>query len=138
MALFFNDLYVDTLSKGLLQPGEQLMHRVSGYHAPWWAMGLAPLSSQYLVLATSQRIVLVRHRKGWLTGHRMESVQSIAWNEVSQLKLSGFFANKTLRMHAGAIKLDLKVAGGMFEIPKNVDDGKAIASRFGQMKALPS
>jgi hypothetical protein len=138
MALFFNDLYVDTLSKGLLQPGEQLMHRMSGHHAPWWAMGLAPLSSQYLVLATNQRLVLVRHRKGWLTGHRMESVQSVGWNEVSKLKMSGLFAKKTVTVQAGALKLDLKVGGGMFEIPKNVEDGKAIATRFAQMRALPS
>jgi hypothetical protein len=138
MALFFNDLYVDTLSKGLLQPGEQLMHRVSAHHTPWWAMGLAPLSSQYLVLATSHRLVLVRHRRGWLTGHRMESVHSVPWHEIQKIKMSGLFAKKTISVQAAGLDLSLKVAGGMLEIPKNVDDGKAIAARFAQMKALPS
>ena len=140
MALFFNELYVDTISKGLLSPGEQVMHRVSGYHAPWWSMGIAPLHSQYLMIATNQRLLLVRHRRGWLTGHRMESVESVAWNAISKLKVSGMFAKKTVSVHAngGAIKLDLKVSGGMLEIPKNVEDTKAIASRFAQMKALPS
>ena len=140
MALFFNELYVDTISKGLLSPGEQVMHRMSGHHAPWWAMGIAPLASQYLVLATNQRLLLVRHRKGWLTGHRMESVESVPWSSVQKLKMSGMFAKKTVSVHAngGAIKLDLKVSGGMLEIPKNVEDGKAIATRFEQMRALPS
>jgi hypothetical protein len=140
MALFFNELYVDTISKGLLAPGEQVMHRVSAHHAPWWAMGLLPLQSQYLVLATNQRLLLVRHRRGWLTGHRMESVESVPWNAISKLKLSGMFAKKALNVQAngGAINLSLKVAGGFLEIPKNVEDGKAIAQRFEQMKALPS
>jgi hypothetical protein len=142
MSLFFSDLYVDTLAKGLLQPGEQVLHRVSARHAPWWAMGIPMFASQYLVLATTQRLVLVRHKRGFFTGDRMESVDSLAWSQVSDVKLSGLFAKKTMRLRAqgstGPVDLSLGVMGGMFEIPKNVDDGKAIAQRFGQMKALPS
>jgi hypothetical protein len=142
MALFFSDLYVNTVAKGLLQPGEQVLHRVSGSHAPWWSMGIPLFSSQYLVLATNQRLVLVRHKKGFLTGDRMESVDTLPWSQVSEVKLSGVFAKKTMRLKAqgstGPVDLSLGVSGGFLEIPKNVDDGKAIAQRFGQMKALPS
>lgn len=142
MALFFSDLYVDTVAKGLLQPGEQVLHRVSASHAPWWTMGIPMLSSQYLVLATSQRLVLVRHKKGFFTGDRMESVDTLPWNQVSEVKVSGFLAKKTMRVKAqgaaGPVDLSLGMTGGMFEIPRNVDDGKAIAQRFGQMKALPA
>jgi hypothetical protein len=142
MALFFSDLYVNTVAKGLLQPGEQVLHRVSGSHAPWWSMGIPLFSSQDLVLATNQRLVLVRHKKGFLTGDRMESVDTLPWSQVSEVKLSGFFAKKTMRLKAqgstGPVDLSLGVSGGFLEIPKNVDDGKAIAQRFGQMKALPS
>ncbi len=142
MSLFFSDLYVNTVAKGLLQPGEQVLHRVSASHAPWWSMGIPALQNQYLVLATNQRILLVKHKKGFFTGDRMESVDTLPWQSVSQVQMSGFFAKKKLRVAgdgtAGKVDLALKVSGGMFEIPKNVDDGKAIATRFSQMKALPS
>lgn len=142
MSLYFSDLYVDTVSKGLLQPGEQVLHRVSASHAPWWAPGVPFFASQYLVLATNQRLVLVRHKRGFFTGDRMESVDSLPWSAIRDVKLSGFFAKKKLRVQgsssAGEVSLSLGVTGGMFEIPKNIDDGKAIAQRFGQMKALPS
>ncbi len=142
MSLFFSDLYVDTVAKGLLQPGEQMLHRVSASHAPWWSMGIPMFQSQYLVLATNARLVLVKHKKGFFTGDRMESVDTLPWHAVSDVKVSGMFAKKKLRVKAqgaaGQVDLSLNVAGGMFEIPKNVDDGKAIAQRFGQMKALPS
>jgi ABC-type dipeptide/oligopeptide/nickel transport system ATPase component len=72
----------------------------------------------------------------------MESVDSMPWQSVSNVKLSGMFAKKKMRVAgdagAGKVDLALSVMGGMFEIPKNVDDGKAIVTRFSQMKALPS
>ena len=142
MSLFFSDLYVDTVAKGLLQPGEQVLHRVSASHAPWWSMGIPMFQSQYLVLATSQRMVLVKHKKGFFTGDRMESVDTLPWSSVSEVKLGGMFAKKTMRVKAqgsaGPVDLSLGVTGGMFEIPRNVDDGKAIAQRFGGTKALPA
>lgn len=142
MSLFFSDLYVNTVAKGLLAPGEQVLHRVSASHAPWWSMGIPMFSSQYLVLATNQRLLLVRHKKGFFTGDRMDSVDTLPWSQVSEVKLGGFFAKKTMRLKAqgseGPVDLSLGVMGGMFEIPKNIDDGKAIAQRFGQLKALPS
>lgn len=142
MSLFFSDLYVDTVAKGLLQPGEQVLHRVSASHAPWWSMGIPMFGSQYLVLATNHRLVLVRHKKGFLTGDRMESVDTLPWSSISEVKMSGMFAKKKMRVKAngstGPVDLKLGVSGGFLEIPKNVDDGKAIAQRFGQMKALPA
>lgn len=142
MSLFFSDLYVDTVAKGLLQPGEQVLHRVSASHMPWWAMGIPMFGSQYLVLATNHRLVLVRHKKGFLTGDRMESVDTLPWSSISEVKMSGFFAKKKMRVKAqgstGPVDLNLGVSGGFLEIPKNVDDGKAIAQRFGQIRALPA
>jgi len=142
MSLFFSDLYVNTVAKGLLQPDEQVLHRVSASHAPWWSMGIPTFQNQYLVLATNQRLLLVKHKKGFFTGDRMESVDTLPWQSVSQVQMSGFFAKKKFRVagdgSTGKVDLALKVSGGMFEIPKNLDDGKAIATRFSQMKALPS
>jgi hypothetical protein len=146
MALFFSGLYVNTVAKGLFQPGEQARHQVSASHAPWWSMGIPTFQSQYPVLATNQRLVLVKHEKGFFTGDRMERVERLPRNAVQEVEVGGMFAKKNLRRKAqgteGQIDFSLGVTGGMFEVPRNVDDGKAIAQRFGQMKAqtkaLPS
>lgn len=138
MAMFFSDLYVDTLSKALLAPGERLVARASGMDVPWWSMGIPMLASHYLVLVTNQRAVLVRHKRGWVTGDRMEEVKSVPWNQIERAKLSGFFAKKKLVLKGGGIDLSLAVRGGFLEIPGNLDAGKQIVDTWQQAKALPA
>ena len=80
------DLYVNTVAKSL-KPGEQVLHRDSASHAPWWWMGIPTFQNQYLVLATSQRVLLVKHEKGFCTGDRMESVDTLlTQSRFSQMK----------------------------------------------------
>ncbi|AKF05338.1 hypothetical protein [Sandaracinus amylolyticus] len=138
MAIFFSDLYVDTLSKALLAPGERLVARASGLDVPWWSMGIPMLASHYLVLVTNQRAVLVRHKRGWVTGDRMEEVKSVAWSQVQQLKVSGLFAKKKLTLEAGEVRLSLAVRGGFLEIPGNLDAAKQAVDTWQQSKALPA
>ena len=138
MALYFSQLYVDTLSKALLSPGEQLVASASGTHAPWWAMGIPMLSSQYLVLATTHRAVLVRHKRGWITGDRMEEVKSVPWNQVQNCKMSGFFASKKLDIRGGGLDLTINVRGGFGEPPGNVEGGKKLVDTWQRAKALPA
>jgi len=137
MSLYFSDLYVDTVSKGLLQPGEQLVARTSGYHVPWWAMNIPWFKSQYLVLVTSQRAVLVRHKRGLLTGDRMESVHSVPLQQIDRCKLSGLFGKK-LALRGGGVDLTLTVPGGFLEIPGNVDAGKRLVDTWQRTRALPA
>lgn len=138
MAMFFSDLYVDTVSKALLTPGEQLVARASGMEVPWWSMGIPMLASQYLVLVTSQRAVLVRHKRGWLTGDRMEEVKSVPWSQVERAKMSGFFAKKKLAIKGAGVDVTLQMRGGFLEIPKNLDAGKQLVDTWQRAKALPS
>jgi hypothetical protein len=138
MAMFFSDLYVDTLSKALLQPGEQLVARASGMEVPWWSMGIPMLASHYLVLVTNQRAVLVRHKRGWLTGDRMEEVKAVPWSQVERAKLSGLFMKKKLAIKGGGIDVSLAVRGGFLEIPNNVDATKTLVDTWQRAKALPS
>ena len=77
------DLYVNTVAKSL-EPGEQVLHRDSASHAPWWSMSIPTSQNQYFVLATSQRVLLVKHKKGFFTGDRMESVDTL----LTQLRFS--------------------------------------------------
>lgn len=137
MALFFNQLYVDTLSKALLSPGEQLVASASGTHAPWWTMGIPQLGSQYLVLATDRRAVLVRHKRGWITGDRMEEVKSVAWNQVQNCKMSGLFAAKKLDIKGGDISLTLSVRGGFAQPAGNIEGTKKLVDTWQRTKALP-
>lgn len=138
MALYFSDLYVNTVSKALLAPGEQLVARASASHVPWWSMGIPMLASQYLVLVTNQRAVLVKHKRGWLTGDRMEDVQSVPLSQLQTCKMSGLFAKKKLAIRGGGIDLALSMRGGFLEIPGNVDAGKKLVETWQRTKALPA
>lgn len=138
MALYFSDLYVNTVSKALLQPGEQLVARASGTHAPWWAMGIPMLASQYLVLVTQSRAVLVRHKRGWLTGDRMEEVQSVPLAQIQTCKMSGFFAKKKLAIRGGGVDVALAMRGGFLEIKDNLDGGKRLVDTWQRAKSLPA
>jgi hypothetical protein len=138
MSMYFSDLYVDTLGKALFQPGEQLVARTSAAHAPWWSMGIPMLASQYLVLVTNQRAHLVRHKRGWLTGDRMEEVKAVPLSQIQQVKVGGMFAKKTLSIKGGDVDLSLSVRGGFLEIPNNVDGAKKLAETWQRTKALPA
>jgi hypothetical protein len=140
MSLYFSDLYVNTVSRGLLNPGEQLQGRVSARKIPWYAafFRLPQFMTHYLVLFTNQRAVLVKHRRGWLTGDRMESVDSIPLQQVETAKMSGLFAVKKLRLRGAGVDLKLNVTGGFLEIKDNVSSGKALVANVERSRALPS
>lgn len=138
MALYFSELYVNTLSKALLQPGEQLVARASATHAPWWTMNIPMLASQYLVLVTSQRAVLVRHKRGWLTGDRMEEIKSVPLQQIEKCKVSGFLFQKKLTIRGNGVALSLRVRGGFLEIPNNLDGARRLADVVQRTKALPA
>lgn len=141
MAIYFSDLYVNTISKGLLQPGEQLVARASAMHVPWWSMGMPMLMSQYLVFATNQRILLVRHRRGWLTGDRMDDVKSVAWNQVERATLGGILRKK-LKIKAGDVDLKLlmrsPILENIFGVPRSMEGVKLLVDTWQKSKALPS
>jgi hypothetical protein len=138
MAMYFSDLYVDTLGKAIFQPGEQLVARTSGGQAPWWSMGLPMFASQYLVMVTNQRAVLARHKRGWFTGDRLEEIKSVPLGQLQQVKVGGMFAKKTLAIRGGDVDLALSVRGGFTEIPNNVDGAKKLAETWQRTKALPA
>lgn len=92
--MFFSDLHVQLLSRGILNPGEQLVGQTVTSYMPWWAFGF--IRRQYLVLATDQRLVLVDHRYSFInpTQQRMHQVDSIPWSSVAEAKVTGIFKKK--------------------------------------------
>src|SRR6478672_1483912 len=92
--MFFSDLHVQLLSRGILNPGEQLVGQTVTSYMPWWAFGF--IRRQYLVLATDQRLILVDHRYSFLQPYvqRLHQVDSITWNNVQECKVKGIFNKK--------------------------------------------
>lgn len=114
--MFFSDLHVQILARGLLNPGEQLVGQTVTDYMPWWAFGL--IRRQHLVLATDQRIVILDHRYDLLKVNQvLHTVESLPWNSVAHAKVTGIFKKK------------LKVRG-MSEQGKQIDISAKIPNSF--------
>lgn len=91
--MFFSDLHVQILARGLLQPGEQLVGQTVTDYMPWWAFGL--IRRQHLVLATDQRIVILDHRYDLLKVNQvLHTVESLPWSGIAHAKVTGVFKKK--------------------------------------------
>src|SRR4051812_26788932 len=95
--MFFSDLHVQLLSRGILNPGEQLVSQTVTSYRPWWALGI--IQRQHLIMATDQRLILVDHRLQFFpTSQRLHAVESIPWSNVQEVKVTGLFLKKKLRI----------------------------------------
>jgi hypothetical protein len=116
--MFFTDLHVELISRGLLNPGERLVGQTVTSYMPWWAFGF--IRRQYLVLATDQRLILVDHRYGFFrpTTQRLHAADSIAWSNVQEAKVTGLFLKKKLRVRGmgqhGPIALKMVISNALF------------------------
>lgn len=91
--IYFSDLHVQLLARGILNPGEQLVGQTSTFYLPWWALGF--INRRHLVLATDQRLIVVEHRWGLFpVGYRVHLVHSMPWGSVREAKLKGIFSKK--------------------------------------------
>jgi hypothetical protein len=137
MGIKITDLYVNTVARGLLQPGEQLVARTSGQHQPWWSLQIPFLKHSYLLLVTSHRLIVVDHRKG-LMHDRMDKVDSIPWSSIETAKLSGIGFTKKLVVKSPQVgkPIKMKIAGGFLSPKGNVDGAKAVVSTWQQSRQL--
>lgn len=139
--MFFSDLHVELLSRGLLNPGERLLGQTVTAYSPWWAFGF--IRRQYLVLATDQRLVLVDHRYSFIrpTTQRLHGVDSITWSNVKEAKVTGLFLKKKLRIagmgERGPIALKMVISNALFGLlapmKNNMQGARTIASSALQM-----
>lgn len=139
--MFFSDLHVEVLSRGLLNPGERLLGQTVTAYSPWWAFGF--IRRQYLVLATDQRLLLVDHRYSFIrpTTQRLHGVDSIAWSNVREAKVTGLFLKKKLRVagmgERGPIALKMVISNALFGLlapmKNNMQGARTIASSALQM-----
>ena len=144
--MFFSDLHVQILARGILEPGEQLVGQTVTSYMPWWAFGF--IRRQYLVLATDRRLVLVDHRYSFWQPleQRLHQVDSITWSNVQKLDVKGLFLKKKLVVKGmgehGQISLTMPIPNGFFGLfapmKNNIAGAKIVAAAFqgGQAPAL--
>jgi hypothetical protein len=137
MGIKVTDLYVNTIAKGLLQPGEQLLARTSGFYQSFWTFQIPFFRHDYIVLVTSHRLILLDHRKG-LIHDRLDKIDSFAWSQVQQAKLGGFLFGKKLALKLPTGALTIRVPGGFFAPKGNVDGAKAAIATWEGNRALPA
>jgi hypothetical protein len=134
--MFFSDLHVQLLSRGILNPGEQLVGQTVTSYMPWWAFGF--IRRQYLVLATDQRLILVDHRFSFLQPlvQRLHQVDSMPWSNVQEAKVTGLFLKKKLRVRGngerGPIALKMVISNALFGLlapmKNNMQGARTIAA----------
>lgn len=142
--MFFTDLHVQLLARGILEPGEQLLGQTATSYMPWWAFGF--IRRQYLVLATDRRLVLLDHRYGFLmpTVQRLHAVESIPWSNVQDVQVKGLLKKK-LRVRGaserGPISLTMKIPNTFFGLlapmKDNVAGARNVAAAFPAARANP-
>ena len=138
MAIKFNPTYVETLAKAHA-PGETVLGTSAGVHKPFWALGIPFFFKTYLLIATQSRLLVAEHRRGLLLD-RLESVERIAWSEITTAKLSGLFLKKKLKLafSHGRAALAITLPGFFGPIPKPAQGAKALVTTWEQRRALPS
>ena len=62
----YNDVYVSTLARGLCQPNEQFVAASAGSYQSFWTFKIPFFRHSYLLFATSDRLVVIDHRRGFL------------------------------------------------------------------------
>ena len=144
--MFFSDLHVQILARGILEPGEQLVGQTVTSYMPWWAFGF--IRRQYLVLATDKRLVLVDHRyQFWQPlEQRLHQVDSITWSNVQELKVKGLFLKKKLSVRGmgehGQVSLTMPIPNGFFGLfapmKNNIAGAKTVAAIFQQGAQAPA
>jgi hypothetical protein len=135
--MYFSDLHIQLISKGILQPGEQLVGQTVTSYMPWWAFGL--IRRKHLVLATDQRLVIVDHRFGFFPADfKLHSVDSLPWAQVQELKVKGLFLKKKLRIKGmgerGPVAITANIPNAFFGLlapmRENMQGARNVAAAF--------
>lgn len=129
MLMFYSDLHVQTLAKGLFAPGEQLVSRAAGDKMPWWGLGLVRRS--YLVLASNQRLFVLEHRwRVFKMAPELTAIHSLAWDQIDEIRLKGIFAKKlVIKAMQQGLRLVFNVPRGFLQpIVNNINGARGVVA----------
>src|SRR5579859_7433477 len=91
----YSDIYVQTLARGLCNPGEQFVTACAGSEQSFWSFRIPFFKHAYLLIATSERLIAIDHRKG-LIFDRMDRIDSYRWSDLGAVKLGGLLTKKVV------------------------------------------
>ena len=133
----YSDVYVQTIARGLCQPGEQFVAAGAASYQSFWTFNIPWFRHDYLLIATSERLIVADHRRG-LIFDRMDAVQSFPWSQVSNMKIGGVFTKKlTVKDHANKAVLSAKLPKMLMNPLKgNSQSIKQVVSTWEQRRAL--
>jgi hypothetical protein len=133
----YTDLYVTTLARGLCVPGEQFVAAAAGNHQSFWSFKIPWFKHAYLLIATTERLIVVDHRKG-LIFDRVDRIDGYRWSDIGALKLGGVFT-KSLTVKDGNSRTLVKmVLPGFGPLKNNVPAARQVVATWEQRRALPS
>lgn len=132
----FSDVYVQTVARGLFHPGEQFMAACAASYQSFFTFNIPFFRHAYLLIATSERLIVVDHRKG-LFYDRMDRVESYPWSAIGSLKVGGIFAKKVVvKDTANRVVLKAKAPGFLAPIANNSSAARALVHAWEQGRAL--
>ena len=137
MAIKFNPTYIDTIARAYA-PNETVVASTAGVHKPFWALGIPFFFKTFLLIATQRKLLVVEHRRGLLLD-RIESVDTVAWSEVSSAKVGGLLKKKLkMAFTTGREAISMALFGFLGPIARSAEGAKAVVGAWEQGKALPS
>ncbi|MGH7282963.1 MAG: hypothetical protein ACRELY_15675 [Polyangiaceae bacterium] len=133
----YSDVYVQTIARGLCQPGEQFVAAGAAHYQSFWTFNIPYFRHNYLLIATSERLIVADHRRG-LIFDRMDAVQSFPWSQVSNMKIGGIFTKKlTIKDQTNRAVLSAKLPKMLMNPLKgNSQSIKQVVSTWEQRRAL--
>ncbi len=133
----YTDTYVQTVARGLCNANEQFIAAGAGSQQSFWTFGIPFFKHSYLLVATSERLIFVDHRRG-LVFDRMDKITSYRWSDLGAVTLSGLLSKKLLVKDASnrtlfAMKLPAFLKNPLVNNAANV---RLIADTWQQRRAL--
>ncbi len=135
--LKYTDIYVTTFSRGLCAPNEQFVAAAAGVHQSFWTFKIPWFRHSYLLIATTERLMVVDHRKG-LIYDRVDRVDSYRWSDIGTLKLGGVFTKRLTVKDAGNRTLFKMALPGFGPLKNNVPSARQVVQTWEQRRALPA
>jgi hypothetical protein len=133
----YSDVYVGILAKGLCNANEQFVGACAVSHQPFWSLGIPFFKHSFLLVATTERLIALDHRKG-LIFDRLDRADSYAWSELGAFNLGGLLQKKVaLRDKSGRVLLKGKVTGFFGPLPNNAASARAMQQTWEQRRSLP-
>jgi hypothetical protein len=123
----FTDAYVKTLARGLCEPGERFVAAGAGTSHSFWSFRLPFVGHLYLLIATSDRLIAIDHRRG-LFLDRMDRIGSIRWMDVTAFTVSQswFSSRLVVKDRRNHTLLSLRLPGSL---------GSSIADNLASLRA---